>query len=314
MTCHRLALVVCLAAAAGCFDPRPRVGLLCGPQGECPQGQICSFDGRCQIGGPDGPPDAPAGMPGDPIDAPAGTHDASIDAPPDAAPVGCQRDADCTSQNTCGSFGSCQDGNPQDLCDSGSRSRTCMDFTCQLSTGTCVGSARTETVECNGNTDGRACGVDGQQLSCTSCNYNDVCDTEASQTCTFVREQCQNDACVRQPNEVRNLTCSRPGPANPLDACGPPTTSGCGECLNPSNMCSATGGQQECTVTHHGCVSGACGSIPGGTVSQSCTPGNQNGRVCGQCGAGEIGDWICTGGQCVSQCHCFQDGEGRPLC
>src|ERR1041384_7114649 len=78
--------------------------------------------------------------------------DAPIDAAPDAAPVACSGDndcqtppnlcelpgtcdlsmhkcvflpKDCSTQNTCGTFGSCGGANPQDACDSGTRSRTC---------------------------------------------------------------------------------------------------------------------------------------------------------------------------------------------
>jgi hypothetical protein len=257
MTCHRLALVVCLAAATNCFDPRHRVGAMCGPQGECPPGQTCDPDRRCQIASPGGPSDAQAG-----------THDASIDLPPDAAPVVCERDADCLTppdacsfrgacdlsvhkcvfpimdcsrQNTCEPFGSCQNANPQDVCDSGSKSQTCMDFTCQPSTGMCVASARTETVECNGDTNELGCGDDGEQLSCTSCNYTDICDTEASQSCMIVHEKCQNDVCVRQP-------------------------------------------------------------MPD-IVPHSCTR-NQDGHLCGPetCGPGQIGNVSCLQGECVNFC------------
>ncbi len=323
---------------AGCgYPPLPSVGP-CAADGSCPTGQHCEADLRCH-------PmtlDAPVAMVDADIDgAPDPTVDAA--APPDAPPVACSGDSDCqappnlcatpgtcdlsvhkcvfptidcSSQNTCGSFGSCQNADPLDVCDSGSKSRTCMDFTCQPSTGACVASARTETVDCNGVTNDRACGDDGQQLSCASCNYTDVCDTEASQTCTFAHEKCQNDVCVRQPNEMRNLTCSRPGPTNPQDACGPPTMSGCGICLNPSNICAPTGGQQQCTITHHGCVSGACGSIPGGTGSQSCTPGNQDGLSCGSCGAGQTGEVSCLGGVCENHCtDCIRGGDGLvPFC
>ena len=313
---------------AGCgYPPLPSVAP-CAADGSCPTGQHCEADLHCHL-------DAPVSM----MDANRdGAPDPTIDAaPPDAPPVACSGDSDCqtppnlcanpgtcdlsvhkcvfptidcSGQNTCGSFGSCQDANPQDVCDSGSQSRTCMDFTCQPTTGACVATARTETAACNGITNGRACGDDGQQVSCSSCNYSDVCDTEASQSCTFAHEKCQDDVCTRQSNETRNLSCSRPGPANPQDACGAPTTSGCGICLNSSNICADTGGQQQCTITHHGCVSGACGSIPGGTSSQSCTPGSQEGRACGFCGGGQIGDVTCISGVCVNNCtSCIRDGE-----
>ena len=342
MSLRQIAIFLLISGSiAGCGYPPLSNAAPCAVDRSCPTGQHCGADLHCHPG----MLDAPVSM----MDAGSdGALEPTIDAaaPPDAPPVACSGDSDCqappnlcarpgtcdlsvhkcvfptidcSGQNTCGLFGSCQGANPQDVCDSGSKSRTCMDFTCQLSTGTCVASARTETVDCNGITNGRVCGDDGQQLSCTSCNYTDVCDTEASQSCTFAHEKCQDDACVREPNETRNLVCSRSGPANPLDVCGPPTMSGCGICLNPSNVCAATGGQQQCTIMHHGCVSGACGSIPGGTGSQSCTPGNQEGQSCGFCGSGQIGDVICVGGACEDRCRdCIRDGEDGdgvvPLC
>jgi hypothetical protein len=185
-----------------------------------------------------------------------------------------------------------------------------MDFACEPTTGACVAAARIETEDCNGITDGRACGDDGEQISCTSCDYNDVCDTEASQSCKFAHEKCQGDVCARQPDETRNLACSRSGPTNPQDACAPPTMSDCGLCLNPLNVCDAENGQQECTVTHHGCVSGACGSMLGGTGLQSCTPGNQDGKDCGLCPLGTNGSVFCFGGACQSVCV----DECTPFC
>jgi hypothetical protein len=321
--------------AAGCgFPPLPNA-VPCATDGSCPTGQRCEADLHCHPAMPDAPVST---MDAAGEDAPAPTIDA---APPDVPAVACSGDSDCqtppnlcakpgicdlsvnkcvfppvdcSEQNTCGPFGSCQNANPQDICDSGSKSQTCMDFTCQPSTGACVGSARIVTVDCSGITDGRACGTDGQQLSCTSCNYADVCDTEASQSCTFVDEKCQNDVCIRQPDEMRNLTCSRSGPANPLDACGPPTASNCGPCRNPSNVCAPTGGEQQCTITHHGCVNGACGSTSG-TGSQSCTPDDQENQPCGFCGAGQGGDVVCLGGVCTNRCiDCIRDGDGVPFC
>lgn len=343
MSLRQIAVALLMSGIiAGCgYPPLPNLAS-CGADGSCPGGQQCEADLRCHptmVDAPVSMMDAAGGSPDGKIDA--APIDAPIDAAPDAPSVACSGDGDCqtppnlcakpgtcnlsvhecvfpsvdcSSQNTCGSFGSCQNASPGDVCDSGSKSRTCMDFACQLSTGLCVASPRVETVDCNGITNGRACGDDGQQISCTSCDYGDVCDTSASQSCTFAHEKCQSDACVRQSNEVRNLTCTRSGPPNPDDACGAPTVGGCGVCLNPSNLCAATGGQQQCTVTHHGCVSGACGSIPGGTTTQSCTPGSQEGNVCGTCGAGEIGDWTCISGVCVSGCHCFQGDDGVPRC
>jgi hypothetical protein len=190
-----------------------------------------------------------------------------------------------------------------------------MDFRCQPTTGACVAEPRVETVDCVGETNGRSCGTDGVLVgdcSDTRCNYADVCDTEATKTCTFAKQKCQSDTCVAQANEVRNLGCTRSGPPNPLDACGAPFNVNCGVCINPNNFCSsaASSGAQTCTQIHRGCVSGACGQITGSAVQQTCTPANQDNVPCATCPLGDTA--VCRGGFCdTSTCQTCLAGSPR---
>jgi hypothetical protein len=63
----------------GCYNPTPATNAPCGPNGECPSGQLCNPEGRCTLDGTGGSLDA-----ANPDDAANPTIDARVDAMPDA--------------------------------------------------------------------------------------------------------------------------------------------------------------------------------------------------------------------------------------
>src|SRR6266545_881999 len=223
-----LLLAISGGLAASCFDPMFKEGIACSSGGECPPGQTCGDDGKCHEGGNNVAVDAPLAD----LDArPEGDGRPGTDAradgtpPPDGPPPECVNSSDCTAfadecnvgvcvaatgkcakmaanegsacgaRRTCGQFGAC--GGFATVCDSmGTQSRSCTDFACH--TGTCTGTASSDSRACTVSTEGNSCGS-LTVTSCGACGSFDpanVCDETGTTSCTCTRPVCRTDVCT----------------------------------------------------------------------------------------------------------------------
>lgn len=111
----------------------------------------------------------------------------------------------CGAGTSCEAFGACSfEGN---VCDeSGVRSRTCTNFTCQ--SGSCVGSSFQDTEECSRDTDGTQNCSPPTVTNCGACDYANVCDQDANQTCTCTSFSCSGGTCTASSSSCVQA-CSR---------------------------------------------------------------------------------------------------------
>ncbi len=109
--------------------------------------------------------------------------------------TGCTRDQTGVTCNTAPPTGCDTCGGFSDTCDeSGTQTCTCTDFTCL--SGSCVSSSSTCTQGCTRSSrDGITCSPTTTS-GCGSCNYSDVCDESASQSCTCTDHKCSNQSCA----------------------------------------------------------------------------------------------------------------------
>ncbi|MEM9071689.1 MAG: hypothetical protein AAGE52_24485 [Myxococcota bacterium] len=182
----------------------------------------------------------------------------------------CTRSRDgqtCDGGTTCGGFSAC---NYTDVCDEmATRSRTCMDRTC--SADMCQVTSRTDTQNCNRDTDGDSCGstMFGGWGSCMRASGT-TCT--GMQSRTVVERNCGSSSCMNdpQPNETRSCDISSG------TSCG--TGTSMTECVRP-NATSCVG-ETTTTTTNPTCNgSGTCNSNEMVTTSGSCNVAD--GESCG---------------------------------
>ena len=318
-------VVIVAAAVAACFSPRFRPDLECGPNGECPPGQMCGADRICrgEVEVPDARPDAPpvacetseqCQSPPNPCLLPGtctadhvcdfGEVDCSAmadecnDAVCELATGACVRmpaheAASCGAGASCGAFGPC--GNFNDTCDSsGTQSRDCTRNTCQ--SGTCVAEGYQESAACTRVTDGTTCGT-STVTGCGTCGgFSDTCDESGSQTCTCTSFTCASDACMPSATSC-NQGCSRDQSGV---TCASPTVTNCSGCAYGS-ICAENAPAETCTCTSFTCGSGSCNANPT-SCPQACTR-NTDGNPCGCSVCGPIGEDLrsktCVNGSCA---------------
>lgn len=175
-----------------------------------------------------------------PNDAAVSTDDAqTADADPNACDV---EGAPCGLMTQCGEPGECT-GFSGTCGETGSQTRTCVDFTCQ--SGACVASAPyDDVVACTRDTDGIAC---GDTTSCGSCQQDpgDDCVESGTRTCTTTHRECSAGSCVGMSSSQSTQSCSINTDG---DLCGV-TLNGCqnfetrpvccsaGSCTDPCGSC-----------------------------------------------------------------------------
>ena len=184
---HSILLVLLIS---GCFQPKLAEHLACGPDGACPPGQTCGIDSLCHREGE--PATLDSGVTQDSatgVDAPPG--DAATDAMVDAAPVGCQSNADCPAPDPCTQPGTCNLGTH--VCAFTPVSCTQLDSDCAVgvcdpTNGACTAMPRNENQSCGA---GMTCGAFGQ---CSG--FSDACDESGTQSRTCTNNTCHAGACV----------------------------------------------------------------------------------------------------------------------
>jgi hypothetical protein len=284
--------VALLAVVAGCYNPRFREDLACGPDGECPEGQACGPDSRCHPPG-SFPIDAPQGM----LDAFQTTPDTSLP-PIDAVPVGCQSNADCqnppdacASPGTCNlttgvcAFGAVDCSHLNDSCNAG---------TCDVAAGGCV-----KRPVPNGMTCGQdACGPFGDCVIDTG----DVCDSTGAVSRSCTRFTCQAGMCTSN-GYVDTQPCSIPTDGRP---CGQSSVTNCGACSGSSEAGCAFDGQQTCTCTDRACMNDTCQATSSSCIQTGCAVLSE-GTLCNifsnQCFPGDL-FICCVAGTCGAPCGC----------
>jgi hypothetical protein len=259
--------VTAAAAVGGCYNPSFKDGISCGANHACPSGQACGDDSRCHPpGSVDAPPIAPV--------PDAASSDAVLSDAPllDAAPLGCQRDADCS-----------------DLDDE------CNDGVCDLQAGCVKRAART----------GIDCGPGSTCLPFGACDYTSVCDSSASQSRSCSDNKCQAGTCTRT-DRVELLPCSRMTEGT---LCGDRTFNGCGACSGSTQEGCAGDGTQTCaSCADMRCKDNACQPTPPFVCDHNCAE-LREGEQCAldpdSCLLGDL-KICCASGSCVRQCGCIR--------
>ena len=214
----RAALVILVAAAAGCSFQRRSEGYACETPTDCGAGRTCDQGWCVEIGGPtiDADPNAPDADPNAPD---SGTSDAFV------CPVGC---GFCDELNTC--IIQCNAGNPCNtapvVCPPGQRCK----IEC-LTAGTCAmgidcSAATNCRIECGGSSACAgpiACGEGPCTIECTN-----------TDTCTGGIDCADSCQCLTQ--------CSGGGSCTPAPVCpSPPQCTNGNECLASHPNCMTCG-------------------------------------------------------------------------
>ncbi len=199
---------------------------------------------------------------------------------------------DCNGGTTCGSFGSCGDFDPSDICDeTGTRGRDCTDRVC--SSGACIDIDRVESEACARNQDGVECQVTvcGGFGSCT--DFSDTCDEHGTRYRDCTAYACSSASCVSS-NFTDSGSCmrsSRDGITCASDDCG-----SFGACMGFDDTCDESG-TRERTCTPYRCTSELCLPETSFVDSISCSR-DTDGVTCG-----EVCILICVGtGDCSTVC------------
>ncbi len=225
---------------------------------------------------------------------------------------------DPCGETTCGGYGSCDYA---DGCDeAASQRRTCTDRVCM--SGTCAAVDRTETIACDRDTDGMACG----STSCggyDACDYTDVCDEAASQRRTCTDPICMAGACGTR---IRTETTSCDRDTDGM-GCGPSRVCGGGTCL----LCTRTvsGGVGTVGTSYFTSVTGAGNaltfydaagmtmgsiSVPGVTFSGSVTLPIAIWQVIGMGSSVRFIDWNGTDAGSIAVSGASVSGSHMPPC
>jgi hypothetical protein len=263
MMTHRFAFVAAVALA-GCFSPKFKDHVNCGPGGECPPGQQCGTDGKCHAPGEFDAPIDSSQFDGRPDGPPPDAHT------PDAKPVGCQGDGDCqTPPDLCELAGTCDLSTH--MCtfpakDCSSLTDECGTGTCQLATGNCVKVPTNENLSC------------GQGLVCPSfgaCGgFANTCANDGTQSRTCQQYACQAGTCT--PHDTpQTQACTRNTDGT---TCQSTDVAGCGACGGFASTCDESG-TMTCTCTTYTCMSGGC-QPASSSCTRSCSR-NTDGDGCG---------------------------------
>ena len=321
MTLH-IALACLSIQLAGCFNPRPAAGVMCGAAGQCPPGLACGLDGTCHAN--DSPPDAPpvACMRNDDCHAPLdrcstegtcnlNTYTCDFGAvdcssmnsecnlgacePSTGACVARPRNEGltCGSGTACGPFGPCDDFSS--VCDSsGTQTRACTDYTCRA--GACTASSRDEPASCVRSTNGTECDKP-TETSCGACGFSDTCDNTGTHSCTCTSSVCQNEVCT-PTSRLCTTGCTR----NTDDTrCAEPTTT-CNACAFPA-ACAETAPPASCICSAFACQSGRC-ARQDTSCTEPCSRSTK-GKRCGCEECGFVGQpLLCSGGACSDRGVC----------
>ncbi len=225
-------------------------------------------------------------------DPDAGPRDAAVEdtGPRDAggcAPVedcGNGRDDDCDGLTGCADpdcdGASCDDGqwcNGADSCGGGSCSvhaGSPCPVLCDEATDSCV--------ECRTDAD---CG-ESTASSWSSCDFADVCDTDATQERVVVTPRCSDGACTGDSVTETRL-CSR---STDGVSCGTTGYGSWSRCGGFTSTCDTTGTQSR-SVTVNSCSGGTCRSSTS-TETRSCTRSTDG----TSCGSTTYGSWGVCGG------------------
>ena len=250
-----------LLGVAGCFDPTFRSELAC-DQGRCPPGYRCGDDDVCRrtVGS---------------------ISDAS---PPDAAPVTCDGDEDCTDPaDPCLVAGPCEEGTCRFAeMDCSSLDGECTAGVCQE--GECVAKPVRETLACG---DGKVCGGFG------ACAYADTCDESGTRTRSCTDSTCQAGACEVGAPYDDTVGCNRDTDGV---ECMPSTVTGCAAC-GYTTTCDNDAPAVSCTCTDYDCAAGTC--VPSSTTcSQDICQRETEGMSCSP----PLGGCCSPSGNCLDQC------------
>jgi len=267
---------VLLFALTGCFNPKFKEQIACGPAGECPHGTTCQTDGKCH--GADPTPDGNGGP---------------IDARPDAAPVGCQQTSDCaTPPDLCSRPGTCDLGTHTctfPAVDCSGQADTCNDAACDPAIG-CMAVPAHDTATCAATT------CDPQFGPCGG--FANTCDSTGTHSRNCTNFTCQSGNCVGT-GAVDTQACTTP--TNGV-SCGASTVTNCGFCGN-TDKCAETG-TMTCTCTTQVCSGDVCTQVPT-SCEQACTR-NTDGDEClttsSGCPLNEIRTLCCLNGGCSDVC------------
>ncbi|MEM9071690.1 MAG: hypothetical protein AAGE52_24490 [Myxococcota bacterium] len=178
----------------------------------------------------------------------------------------CSRDTDgdtCNGGTTCGGYGSCMGFS--DTCDeTGTQTRTCTDRECD--SGSCDSSTRTESRNCNRDTDGDTCNGGTTCTNYGACmGFSDTCDETGTQTRTCTDRECGSGTCGSTMRmESRNCNRDTDGTScGTATACERPDGA-------PTNTCTGEMNMPECGSGSCSDVKAAC-DLPNGT---DCASGN----------------------------------------
>lgn len=209
-------------------------------------------------------------------------------------------DSACGAETSCGNFGACE-ADSGTCPTTGTRSRTCNDFTCQ--SGTCtMGAAYTDTESCAFDSTGDSCG-NMTVTDCAPCEYGSKCAESGSRSCTCTEFTCAGGSC-----ESIQTSCQQPcSRSTDGDSCGSETTCGnYGPCTYSSD-CDNSGSKSR-TCNDFTCSSGTCTEGPNYTDTATCTRITTN-DPCGSekvCGT--------PSGECQYSSLCDETGTKERTC
>lgn len=341
-----LSIAGVLLALAGCFEPRFKDDLRCGPAGDCPPGLSCGADDVCHaVGVPDGRgPDALVIADAMPVTC---TDDGDCQSPPNLCllagvcdlgagvcnftevdctgldrecaigmcepttgsciAVGAHEDDTCGAGVVCGAFGTCA-GFADGVCDSsGEQTRDCTRNACQ--NGACVADPYVETAACTRMTEGSDCAADTVD-ACGPCDgFSTTCDEGGTQTCQCTESRCASDMCARVTTSC-SQACSRD---TDRVSCGAMTVSGCTpESCGYTSSCDQAAPDQSCTCTTFTCVAGAC-SGSDAACQRSCAR-TTDGDDCGCVDCGGPGQLHERSARCNTTGACVGFGVCTSIC
>lgn len=269
---------VAAALAAGCFNPKFKDQIACGPQGECPPGQSCGVDQKCH------PPGDAAGDSRS-IDAPGDS--AQIDAGPDATPVECNQDADCqTPPDACSMPGTCDLATNRCVfptVDCSGQANQCNDAGCDPARG-CIKVPARQDLECG---QGNVCGAFG---ACGG--FDGTCDSTGTQSRSCTMFTCQSGTCTgTDSTDTQACTRSTNG-----TTCATTEVTGCDPCSNFSDICDETG-TATCTCTDMVCMNDTCTAVAPRSCPQDCSRSTTDDQIC-MPGCGDV-VYCCRNQACI---------------
>lgn len=273
----RFSAIMVVMFAIGCTAPAPAAE--CGPDGECPEGQVCGADNMCRAGVVDAR-ENPGGDGAD-VDSGGDADMTVIDAAPDA----CVSNMDCQNPPPCFEPGTCD--LTTSTCDY--PATDCSDLNGECSMGVC--SMETGQCERQPANEGTACGDPARICDeVQGCDYdNSICQETDTKLldCTYFTCQagvCQGGEEVREEEAcpMRNTegnACTAPADTGPSDDRDDTSCNNFGQCGGFASDCDESGTQSR-TCDVYACEAGACVVADTTSDQRGCNI-NTDGDECG---------------------------------